>query len=241
MPNEVVTFQFGTLPFRSIQKDGNPWFVLSDVCRALDIGNSRMAAARLDLDERNTVSLTDGNRGNPNVTIINESGLYSMILRCQKATTPGSPAHTFKRWVTSEVLPSLRKDGVYVAGEEKVVSGEMSEDELILKAVTALQTKVARLSSERDTLKIANVEMEKELNEVTIDEFRALKHKYWSLGKTQRIARAATRLADRLGVTLGLQDRTVRRYNKEYPVKLKVYPRDILEEAYTEVTTAGFA
>ena len=65
------------------------------MCRALGLGNSRMATDRLDDDEKNTVSLTDGNRGNPNMTVISESGLYTLVLSSRKPE-----AKAFKRWIT---------------------------------------------------------------------------------------------------------------------------------------------
>jgi len=98
--------------FRTINRDGEPWFVLVDVCRALDIKNPSDAAARLDDDEKMTLGLTEGQTGvrggARSMTIISESGLYSVILRSDK---PG--AKRFKKWVTSEVLPSIRKTGGY--------------------------------------------------------------------------------------------------------------------------------
>ena len=69
----------------------------ADVCRALGLGNSRMATDKLDEDEKNTVSLIDGNRGNPNMTVINEPGLYSLVLSSRKPE-----AKAFKRWITHE-------------------------------------------------------------------------------------------------------------------------------------------
>lgn len=98
--------------FRIIDRAGEPWFVLADVCRALEIKNPSDAAGRLDADEKMTLALTEGQtgvRGGPRVmTIINESGLFSIILRSDK---PG--AKRFKKWVTSEVLPTIRKTGSY--------------------------------------------------------------------------------------------------------------------------------
>ena len=67
------------------------------MCRALGLGNSRMATDKLDEDEKNTVSLIDGNRGNPNMTVINEPGLYSLVLSSRKPE-----AKAFKRWITHE-------------------------------------------------------------------------------------------------------------------------------------------
>lgn len=89
---------------------GAPWFVMADVCRVLEIANPRDAASRLDDDEKNTVGITDGTPGNPNQIIINESGLYSLILTSRKAE-----AKAFKKWVTGQVLPSIRKTGTYNA------------------------------------------------------------------------------------------------------------------------------
>lgn len=84
-------------------REGNPWWVLADVCKALEIGNSRMAACGLDDDEKDGVSITDSIGRMQTVTAINESGLYSLILKSRKPS-----AKRFKKWVTSEVLPSIR-------------------------------------------------------------------------------------------------------------------------------------
>ena len=90
---------------------GDPWFVAKDVCEALGHTNSRKALAdHVDEEDRNTVTIRDGNRGNPNQAIINESGLYSLILGSKLES-----AKRMKRWVTSEVLPSIRKSGSYGA------------------------------------------------------------------------------------------------------------------------------
>lgn len=90
-------------------EQGEPWFVAKDVCEALGYTNSRKALAdHVDEEDRNTVTIRDGNRGNPNQAIINESGLYSLILGSKLEN-----AKRMKRWVTSEVLPSIRKTGSY--------------------------------------------------------------------------------------------------------------------------------
>ncbi|MGX1096533.1 BRO-N domain-containing protein [Amorphus sp. MBR-141] len=106
----VVPFDFDGQAVRTVPSDsGEPWFVLADVCRILEISKHRDAAARLDPDERGSV-VVDTLGGPQNVTIINESGLYSLILTSRKPE-----AKRFKRWVTSEVLPTIRKTGAYVA------------------------------------------------------------------------------------------------------------------------------
>ncbi len=99
---------------RVVMRDGDPWFVAADVCAALGIVNNRDALEKLDDDERG-VGLTDTTEGVRKVGIVNESGLYTLILRCRDATKPGTVPHRFRKWVTSEVIPSIRKTGSYVA------------------------------------------------------------------------------------------------------------------------------
>lgn len=93
---------------RTVERNGEPWFVAADVCGALEVKNPRHAISRLDEDERNTVVLNDGIRGNPNFSIVSESGLYTLMMGSRKPE-----AKTFKRWVTHEVLPTIRKTGRY--------------------------------------------------------------------------------------------------------------------------------
>lgn len=99
--------EFGSV--RSVMINNEPYFVGKDVAEVLGYSNTRDALARhVDEEDRNTVVNPDGNRGNPNITIINESGLYSLILSSKLPN-----AKQFKRWVTSEVLPAIRKHGVF--------------------------------------------------------------------------------------------------------------------------------
>jgi len=107
MNSEIVSYEFGNLNVRVEMVDGEPWFVAKDVCSALELDDVSKAVSRLDDEEKGTKSFpTLG--GNQNMTIINESGLYSLILRSNKPE-----AKVFKRWVTKEVLPSIRKTGGY--------------------------------------------------------------------------------------------------------------------------------
>lgn len=98
--------------FRVIDHNGEPWFVLAEVCKKLGIVNTGDAASSLDEDERMTIGITDSQKGTRGgarqMTIINESGLYSLVLRSRKPE-----AKRFKKWITSEVLPSIRKTGSY--------------------------------------------------------------------------------------------------------------------------------
>lgn len=94
--------------FRVLDHDGNPWFVLSEVCTELDIANISDAASRLDEDEKDNIGIADAIGRVRSTIIINESGLYSLILRSRKPD-----AKKFRKWVTAEVLPSIRKTGRY--------------------------------------------------------------------------------------------------------------------------------
>jgi prophage antirepressor-like protein len=119
---------------RTLSIDGEPWFVGKDVADILGYTNPRDALAKhVDDEDKNTVAICDGTPGNPNTTVINESGLYSLVLSSKLPT-----AKKFKRWVTSEVLPAIRKHGGYVAGQE-----HMSDEELMAKALLMAQKTIA--------------------------------------------------------------------------------------------------
>lgn len=107
--SSVVSFNFVAQSVRIVMRDDEPWFVAADVCSALEIVNTARALDRLDTDEKGIHTMnTPG--GNQELSIINESGLYSLILTSRKPE-----AKKFKKWVTSEVLPAIRKTGRYVA------------------------------------------------------------------------------------------------------------------------------
>lgn len=102
-------FRFGENEIRVIDKNGEPWFVAQDVCAALKIQNVTQAIERLDEDERSMLNI--GRQGEAN--IVSESGMYTLVLRCRDAVNKGSVPHAFRKWVTAEVLPAVRKHGVY--------------------------------------------------------------------------------------------------------------------------------
>lgn len=105
--NEIQVFQYESNEIRVVEKPDGPWWVLSDVCRVLDVANPRNISARLDEDEKG-VHQIDTPGGKQEMTVINEPGLYNVILRSDKPQ-----AKAFKRWVTHEVLPAIRKTGSY--------------------------------------------------------------------------------------------------------------------------------
>ena len=107
MKTEIVPFQFGSREIRVIRDENEePWWVAKEICDALGLENVTRACARLDEDEKNTITLSKCIPGNPETVIVNEPGMYSLVLRSEKPE-----AKAFKRWVTHEVLPAIRKTG----------------------------------------------------------------------------------------------------------------------------------
>lgn len=104
-------FNYGAARVRTVAIDGEPWFVAKDVCEVLEIANPTQALLRLDNDERAMFNI--GRQGEANV--INEPGLYSLILRSRKPE-----AKAFKRWVVHEVLPAIRKTGTFSVGQQRI-------------------------------------------------------------------------------------------------------------------------
>lgn len=130
--SNIIPFEYNSRQVRTIVRDGEPWFVAKDVCDILEISNGRDAVSRLDEDEKNTVVITDGTPGNPNMTIISESGVYALVFTSRK-----EEAENFKRWIRKEVIPSIRKHGAYMTPEtiEKV----LSDPDTIIRLATELK------------------------------------------------------------------------------------------------------
>lgn len=128
--NEVKIFEnekFGEI--RTVVINGEPWFVAADVCRALEISNSRDAVQRLDEDEKGVV-LTDTRGGQQSMTAINEPGLYVLVLGSRKPESK-----EFKRWITHDVIPTIRKTGGYVNNDELFIETYFSQVEESTKAM----------------------------------------------------------------------------------------------------------
>ncbi|HGL4483137.1 TPA: Bro-N domain-containing protein [Klebsiella oxytoca] len=111
----VFSFE-STVNIRMVMIDQRPYFVAQDVCSALEIQSVDVALRKVDSDEKGTYSIrTPG--GYQSLSVVNESGLYWLMLRCRKAAVEGTSAYRFRKWVTSEVLPQIRKTGRYVREE----------------------------------------------------------------------------------------------------------------------------
>ena len=154
----LIPYDFDGQPVRTIiNDDGNPWFVHADACRVLDITNSGNAAARLDSDEKGVHSM-DTLGGRQELTIISESGLYSLILTSRKPE-----AKRFKKWITSEVIPSIRKTGRYGAFDPMAALSDPATMRSLLlgytEKVIALEGRVSELQPKAVALdRIANTD-----------------------------------------------------------------------------------
>ena len=114
MSANIVPFDFNSNTVRTTEIEGEIWFCAKDICDVLELKNVSKACEKLRDSEMNTITLSDGNRGNPLTLFVSESGMYKLILRSRKPQ-----AEAFADWVTSEVLVSIRKTGKYEAPEAK--------------------------------------------------------------------------------------------------------------------------
>lgn len=145
MENQMKIFeneQFGQV--RTTIINGEPWFVAADVCKALDISNSRDALTRLDDDEKGVAS-TDTLGGKQDMTIVNEPGLYSLVLGSRKPE-----AKRFKRWITHDVIPAIRQTGAYMT--PATIETLLTDPALIIGLATQLQD----LQAKNKTLALEN-------------------------------------------------------------------------------------
>jgi anti-repressor protein len=137
----LSVFAFEGAQVRVVTRNGEPWFVLADVCRVLGMGNPSQAATRLDDDEKHTLTRNEGanfpglGNGGALPTLISEAGLYRLVMRSEKPA-----AKTFQKWVTGEVLPAIRKTGSYSAAPQPAApQPSMTRSELIARALLESQ------------------------------------------------------------------------------------------------------
>lgn len=132
--NDLQVFNnamFGNV--RILMRNNEPWFVAKDVCDCLEINNSRQALSRLDTDEKSSVILNDGTPGNPEKSVVNEYGLYSLVMSSRKPE-----AKEFRRWITHEVLPSIRMHGAYMTSD--VLKQAIQSPDFLIQLASQLKT-----------------------------------------------------------------------------------------------------
>ena len=123
--------EFGEV--RTVEINGEPWFVANDICYALDLTNTTMAMSRLDEDERTKFNL--GRQGEANV--VNEFGLYNLVLASRKPE-----AKQFKRWITHDVIPTIRKHGAYMT--DGIIERTLQDPDYLIQLATTLKEERAK-------------------------------------------------------------------------------------------------
>ena len=164
--NKLQVFTYNGNEVRTVQKDGEPWWVLKDVCEVFGETNYRRVSGRLDEDEKG-VSQIDTPGGIQNMTVINEAGLYSTLFAMQPEKARGvteeyiqqrqEQLKSFRKWVTSEVLPSIRKHGAYMTPE--TLEQAILNPDLMIRLCTALkdeQDKNKALQAANSSLAVDN-------------------------------------------------------------------------------------
>ena len=217
MTTELQIFrseEFGSV--RTLYRDGEPWFVAADVCRALEIGNPSDAIRRLDPDEKALVSIEGISRGNTLTNIINEFGLYNLILGSRKPE-----AKAFKRWITHEVIPAIRRDGEYHALPQEETDDLPLTDtrrEYLHAARSIAMASSQSLPLVRTLLQRAGIDTAPALPQKTPDTFRAkLKVTIESLGLDIEDA------AEIIGMSMDLMRRYMKGYVPSLPMQEHIF------------------
>ena len=132
--NDLQVFSNAMLgTVRILMRNNEPWFVAKDVCDCLEINNSRQALSRLDADEKSNVILNDGTPGNPEKSVVNEYGLYNLVLSSRKPE-----AKEFRRWIMHDVLPSIRMHGAYMTDD--VLKQAIQSPDFLIQLASQLKT-----------------------------------------------------------------------------------------------------
>ena len=219
--NNIIPFEYESHDIRVVTDDtGDPWWVAKDICGVLGLGNTSQALSYLDDDEQTVItddSLTSSR--NPNVSIINESGLYSLILRSRKPESK-----QFKRWITHEVLPSVRKTGQYAVGNT-------SKLYLIIKSALEMKKIETRQMEHDQRLQILEAKTHQNSGETgywTISAWCRLNNLTLSMDDAKRKGRLASRLSAQWGVS-------VSKVPDERFGSVNSYREDVLDEVFDPI------
>lgn len=174
--SEVQIFQnqqFGSV--RTIECNGEPWFVAADVCRALGLDQVSNTIKRLDDDEKALISIKGISRGNDSVSIVNEPGLYSLVLGSRKPE-----ARAFKRWVTHEIIPTIRKHGMYATPE--MAERMLNDPDVMIRVLQELKT-------EREQRKTLEQKVEQDKPKVLFSDAVSTAHNSILIGDLAKLIR----------------------------------------------------
>ena len=140
--SNLIPFTYGETPVRVVQIAGEPWFVLSDLCAVLAISNPSMVAQRLDDVNLSRTEVENARGQMRQIAIVSEPGMYEVVIRSDKPE-----AVAFRRWITGEVLPAIRKTGTY-----GTVPKQLTEDEIVHQALQITARKVEALEAQVEEL-----------------------------------------------------------------------------------------
>ena len=213
--SNIIPFNYESQQIRLIQDEqGEPWWIASDVCEIIGLSNTTEALRNLDNDEKSTLRISEGG---PERNIINEPGLYSLIIRSNKPE-----AKKFKRWITHEVLPSIRKNGRFE------MQG-LSEIDLIIKSAQALK-KIELIQIEHDE-RLTSLEAKSHQNSGqtgywTITAWCKLNNLNISLTEAMQRGREAAKLSKEWGVEIG-------KVKDERFGEVNSYREDVIDEIFS--------
>lgn len=144
----ITSFDYNGQEVRTVEMNGQPWFVLKDIAEVLKLTDTNKISARLEADELTRIKFVSGGQ-NREMLCVSESGLYNVVLRSDRPE-----AKPFRRWITHEVIPSIRKTGGYIAGQET-----LSPEELMAKALLVAKQTLAERDARINELSTANSEL----------------------------------------------------------------------------------
>lgn len=221
--NNIIDFsneEFGNV--RVVMKDGEPWFVAVDVCKALDIANHKDALTRLDEDEKTGVALTDPHGREQVTNVVNEPGLYTLVLGSRKPE-----AKKFKRWITHEVVPSIRKTGSYSMNQNLTPAEILLQNAQILvdqeRRMKAIEDKTDALEDEVKEIKAKSLTVPNEY--YTIAGYASIRGISLDVSKARLLGIKASKLCKQYGVAKS-------KVHDERYGEVGVYHLDILKEVF---------
>lgn len=221
--NDLQIFEnkeFGSV--RTLEIDGEPYFVATDICKALGLSNTSMAVSRLDEDERAKLNL--GVHDSDGTNCINEYGLYNLVLASKK-----KEAKEFKRWITHEVMPSIRKHGMY-AKDELLANPDMFIS--VLQELKAEREEKKRIEAEKKALEVETVEMSR-----TITEMQP-KVNYVDTILQSKATVCTTQIAQDYGMTATAFNKTLRDLGVQHKVAGQwILYRQYLDQGYVQSET----
>ena len=132
----LIPFNYNEQQLRVVEIDGEPWFVLADLCRALDVGNPSMTAQRITAESLSTTEVLDSRGVSHPTNIVDEPGMYEVVFLSRKPE-----AALFRRWITNEVLPSIRKTGSYST------TPALTDDQIVAQALAITTARVESLTA----------------------------------------------------------------------------------------------